>query len=832
MNLNQSNQSSLEQQLLLYVSRENYRPVKPKVIIKKLGIQEEQQREFKRILKELLRLKIFKWGPSHLVTLADAQAANKRLGPLAAVSRRQAKERMGKKSKTVAAQSDLANENTDDYRERTETKSKAGRGRKQMIGKYRRSNSGHGYVLPTTVSESIAELSDRIVDEAPDEKIFIRAENSQDASSGDIVRISYSRVRRGDSTELAGAIEQIIKRRSNRFVGSYQLMGGVSYVTVEGGQFQQPILVGDASAKNVIAEDKVVIEMVRFPNIYDAGEAVVVEVLGKFGKPNLDTLMVMRQYDLPEEFPEEVLENARQQADNFQEEITGNRQDFTNRTIITIDPKDARDFDDAISLERIENGHWVLGVHIADVSHFVPPKSQLDDEAYRRGTSVYLPDRVVPMLPEIISNNLASLQPDRLRFAMTALIEFTPDGKLVGTEFCRSAIKSVRRFTYEEVDEYLADPTLWQDKLTPDVFRLLGEMLELAMILRTNRFENGSLEMMLPELKLQLDREGKVIGAKAMENTQSHQMIEEFMLIANVAVATQLTDKGLNVLRRVHDSPNERRLGQLTEFVRELGIETEGLQNRFEIKRVLEETADSQFRQAVHFGVLRSMQKAVYSPKEGGHFALNFDNYCHFTSPIRRYPDLIIHRMLGQIIDQQRPKDDLKWLTLAGEHCSEREQNAEQAERDLIKLKLLLYFNDKIGHEMEGVITGAESFGLFVQGLEIPAEGLVPTANLPDDQYFYDDRARCLMGRQSLNQFRLGDKVLVKIIKVDLVKRELDLQLLKSLNPTQPSADSIERMNNSVARSFGSRSSGGKGRDSVKRGQKTDKNSKKPKRRH
>lgn len=756
------NQKVIRQQIVKLVTQEGYRPVKPRVIFKRLALDQAVKSDFKRAMKSLVKDGLVQWGTQHLVLAGDAEL-------------------------TIATEVDA-------QPAPRRQKKNASRDSMQMVGKFRRSASGHGSVIPTVMAESMSAATETVVGEAPYERIFIRADKTMDAASGDLVRVAYSRKRRGSGWELAGSIEEILKRRTNRFVGTYSEKHGAGYVTVDGGQFRHPILVGDAGAKDVHGDDKVVIEMVRFPSEHDFGEAVVVEVLGKYGQPHLDTLMIMRQFDLPEEFPEPALNDARKQAEKFDESIEDGRQDFTGRTIITIDPKDARDFDDAISLEKIENDHWLLGVHIADVSHFVKPKSKLDEEAYRRGTSVYLPDRVVPMLPEIISNNLASLQPDRIRYAMTAMIELTPDGKLIGTEFHRTAIKSKRRFTYEEVDEYLADRAAWQEKLEPDVHRLLGDMHSLAMTLRKNRFENGSLEMTLPEVKLELDRDGKVIGARTMENTESHQMIEEFMLMANVAVAQQLADQGLHVLRRVHEAPNERRLKELTQFVRELGLDVDSLQNRFEMKRVLEETADTQFRQAVHFGVLRSMQKAIYSPKDEGHFALNFENYCHFTSPIRRYPDLIIHRMLGQIIDGKRPKDDFHWLTIVGEHCSDREQNAEQAERELTKLKLLTYFNDKVGHEMEAVITGAESFGLFVQGLEIPAEGLVPLQSMPDDQYYYDDRARCLMGRKSKNLYRLGDHVRVKVEKVDLEKRELDLRLLELLGTTETPTETVRRI--------------------------------------
>jgi ribonuclease R len=474
-----------------------------------------------------------------------------------------------------------------------------------------------------------------------------------------------------------------------------------------------------------------------------------------------------------------VLENARQQADQFNPEMLQGRRDLTGETVITIDPIDARDFDDAISLEPMPSGHWLLGVHIADVSHFVPEYSPLDREAYDRGNSVYLPDRVIPMLPEVISNSLASLQPSKVRFTLSALMEFTPEGVRVSTEVATAAIKSNRRFTYEQVDEYLADPEPWRKKLGVKVFELLGRMRELARILRRRRTERGALELTMPEVKIDLDKQGRVSGAHVVANTESHQIIEEFMLAANEAIAEMLRDRQLAFLRRIHMPPSEMKLKVLNEFVAELGFKTESLQSRFAQQKLLKEVVGCPEEQAVNYAVLRSMQRAVYSPRDEGHYALASDCYCHFTSPIRRYPDLTIHRQVKAILEGGKPRGDFNPLVVVGEHCSQCEERAESAERELTKIKLLAYLADRIGEELDGVITGVESYGLFVQGLQLPAEGLVRVESMVDDYYRYDRAAHTLAGYRSGNSFRLGDKVRVVVTRVDVDRRELDFRLVQ-----------------------------------------------------
>jgi ribonuclease R len=650
----------------------------------------------------------------------------------------------------------------------------------RLAGVFRRTSAGFGFVRPRDVAAG----GDRSQD------IFIAAGDARDASTGDLVLVKLKKKRDRSRPNREGQIVEVLERETHTFVGTYFERAGSGYVQVDGAVFEQPILVGDPGAKNAKPDDKVVFEMVRFPSPIHDGEGVIVEVLGPRGAPGVDTLSIIREFNLPGDFTADALEEARQQADAFDPESLGGRLDLTGETIITIDPEDARDFDDAISLARLENGHWKLGVHIADVSHFVRPKSALDREAHERATSVYLPDRVIPMLPEVISNNLASLQPERVRFTKTAFIEFTPEGAVVAVDAHAAAIKSCRRFTYEEVDAYLADRQAWRSKLSREVYALLGRMHELAMILRRRRAARGALELSMHEVKVELDREGRVSGAHLVENTESHQIIEEFMLSANEAVAGLLAQANLDFLRRIHQAPDPRKLKLLTEFVSELGFQTESLESRFELQRLLEAVRGAPEEHAVNYAVLRAMQRAVYGPEEAGHYALASDCYCHFTSPIRRYPDLTIHRLLEALLRRKRPKQHFDELEALGVHCSERERRAEAAERELTKVKLLYYLSDRIGQQMTAIITGVEPFGVFVQGVELPAEGLVRVESLTDDFYRFDRQTHSLTGYRLGNRFRLGDKLDVVVARVDVERRELDFRVVgrekPPLGPARP----------------------------------------------
>jgi ribonuclease R len=727
-------QPDLAAAVLTHVNHPDYRPVKPRVIAKQLGLDEESLRPLKKTIKLLVKNGKIAYGSSHLIV------------PLAAAAKKDGKPRSEKAEKTDGKR--MAPD--------------------RLVGVFRRAAAGHGFVRPSGVS---VDLDRRKTD------IYIPADRTQDAASGDTVLVRLSKHRDVRRTNPLGEVVEISERETHQFVGTYFESAGNAYVQVDGKVFARPILVGDPGAKNAQPDDKVVFEMVRFPTQFHDGDGVITEVLGARGAPGVDTLSIIREYDLPEEFADDALDEARKQADSFDESLKG-RLDLTAETTITIDPVDARDFDDAISLSRLANGHWRLGVHIADVSHFVPKDTALDREAHARATSVYLPDRVLPMLPEIISNNLASLQPQKVRYTKTAFLEFTAEGVFVDAEAHNAAIRSVRRFAYEEVDEYLADREAWRDKLNPQVHKLVADMHELAMILRARRIRRGALELDMKEVKVDLDKNGKVTGAHVVVNTESHQIIEEFMLAANEAVAEMIQKAGYHFLRRVHASPDPRKLQVLTEFATELGFQTESLESRFELQRLLQAVQGRPEQHAVNYAVLRSLQRAVYSPEVEGHYALASETYCHFTSPIRRYPDLTVHRLLDAIIKGKKAVNNFAELMVLGEHCSDRERRAEAAERELTKLKLLTYLEDRVGQEMDAIVTGVEEFGLFVQGVQLPAEGLVHVTTLADDFYHFDRRSHSLTGRRAGNAFRLGDLVRVEVARVDIDRRELDFRIV------------------------------------------------------
>lgn len=721
--------ANLKKQLIEYVQRPGYRPMRPKALAKSLGVKKKTYPQFE-------------------AALAEAEAGNQ-------------------------------------VRITDTGRVQASRPEGTLIGIARKTSSGDAYVIPHDPKPS-----------GITEDIFIDRGDVGDAQSGDEVLVRLLKKRRARG-QRCGAIIDVLERATNVFVGTYFVENDAGWVQVDGRNFIEPVWVGDPGAKGARENDKVVIEMLRFPAPGRVGEAVLTKVLGPHGEPGVDTQLIIHEFGIPDELPESVLQEARLEAENFNEEDLAGREDLTGTTIVTIDPATARDFDDAISLERTAEGHWLLGVHIADVSHFVRPGTELDREAKSRGTSVYLPDKVIPMLPEVISNGLASLQEKRTRFTMSAFVEYTAAGIPVHTRFSRSVIRVTKRFAYEEVMPIInagkegGDSSGNKKKHIPaKVRKLLGDMHELAMLLRKRRFEKGALELDLPEVTLKLDANGRVCGAFEEPHDESHQIIEEFMLAANIAVATELNDLGYSFLRRVHGDPAETKLKALAEFANILGYPLKKWQSRRDLQDLLKRVKGQPEERSVNYAFLRSLKQAEYSPVVMGHYALAEEQYCHFTSPIRRYPDLLIHRLMTAIVTKNEAflPPGMEDLLRLGSHCSTTERRAERAERELIKIKLLTYLQDKVGERFDAVITGVDRYGFFCRGIEMPAEGLVHISTLPSQEiYDYDRSAMALIGRRSGERFRLGDRVSVEVAHVDIDARELDFRLVRHQARKSPS---------------------------------------------
>ncbi len=637
-----------------------------------------------------------------------------------------------------------------------------------VTGTYHRTSTGTGYVKP------------HFVDGQPGKEIRVAEEHGLDAATGDVVLVKVLRRPNRPDLNPTGKVVRVVERASRQFVGTYFERDGQGYVRVDGTVFSHSIAVGDPGAKGARPDDKVVFEMVSFPSPEGRGEGVLTEVLGPRGKPGVDTLSVIRAYNLPDEFPEDALEEAREAAAAFRENDLDGREDFTRDLVVTVDPADARDFDDAVSVTRDpDSGHWTLTVHIADVGHFAPPGGALDREARKRGTSVYLPQRVLPMFPEVISNHLASLQQGKLRYVKTVVIEFTPAGAKTDVRFANGAIKVRRRFSYEQVFALLSAEGPPDGAVPPDVHALLLRMRDLAMILRKRRTKRGALELNLPETRLEYDEQGRVTGGHYRSHDVSHQIIEEFMLAANEAVAEHLAGLDVAFLRRVHPDPDPHKLAAFAHFARSLGYKMHTDVNRFALQRILERSSDRPDHYAVHYALLRSMKQAVYSPADEGHYALASEDYCHFTSPIRRYPDLTVHRLLDRWLRKRRVGSDGTELAALGEHCSKTERRAEAAERELVKVKLLTYMSDRVGEELDAIVTGVADYGFFAMAEKLPVEGLVHVSTLSEDFYHYDEATHTLTGRRKRRTYRLGDRVRVAVVRVDLPRRQLDFRVVR-----------------------------------------------------
>lgn len=637
-----------------------------------------------------------------------------------------------------------------------------------IIGTFRANPRGFGFVTP--------------LEPTSHGDLFIPPGDTADAMTGDIVAAKVvKKGRRAGQIRLAGYIIDVLERAKNRFVGTLLKETDGWFVYPDGTGFIEPIAVDDVTAKNAKQKDKVLVEILTYPTEKYFARGVIIEVLGRAGRYETEIQSIIHQYHLPREFDHDCLEQARNAAARFDPENLDSRENITGNTIITIDPPDAKDFDDAISLEKDHNGNWCLGVHIADVSSFVTPDSALDIEAKNRGNSVYLPGKTIPMLPEVLSNGICSLQPSQMRFVKSAYITYDTSGKVLSRRFANSLICSTQRLTYQQADKALKGRT---KGIKPEVVSLLKNMEKLSRIIETRRTENGMLHLDLPETELIMDKSGRVVDAQPADTSYPHTIIEMFMVEANEAVASRLDRLNVPFMRRIHPEPDPLSMKNLSELVRALGYRLPRTPDRFAIQDLLVAAKNTDCSLAINITVLRSFEKAQYAPLNIGHYALASTHYCHFTSPIRRYADLMVHRLLdaylrkGSVSDRQDQD-----LTEIAKHITFTEQRAEDAEAELKTVLILQMLSKHIGDALDCVVTGLTNFGVFVQSKKYGIEGLITMPDLGPDHWKFNAKAHCIFGQRSGQTIHLGRAIKVRILSVNIPARQLNLA------PVQPLTD-------------------------------------------
>jgi ribonuclease R len=610
--------------------------------------------------------------------------------------------------------------------------------------------------------------------------LYIRPENTITAMHGDrvvarVIPAQEARWSRDEPAKKEGRVIRILTRANDTIVGTLQRSANFYYVVADDPRFTSNLYVLPPKPPlDAKVGDKVVAKLVAWENRHVNPEGHLIEVLGPAGKPGVDMLSIIRKHRLPVEFPDEVRSEAGRVGPEVDLRDAGQREDLRGHFIFTIDPDDAKDFDDAIHVETTPGG-WRIGIHIADVSHYVKPKSALDREAQSRGNSVYLADRVIPMLPEALSNGICSLKPHVERFAFSVFADITKAGKIQSARFAKTLICSAQRLTYKEAFALLEGPR-GESELT----QKLHTAWDLASLLRRKRFAAGSLDLEFPEVKVRLDELGKPIRLERVENDISHQLIEEFMLLANELVARELKHRKQPTVYRIHENPDPEKLLEFRDFAASQGLHVGDLTQRAEIQKLLLAVKGKPFGPAVKIALLKSLKRARYFPEPLGHYGLSKSDYTHFTSPIRRYSDLIVHRALERRLGLSKVGPDSTSLGALAEHISTTERSAADAEKESVKLKKLEFFQIQAASEkrqkFRAVIMDARNFGLFVELPEFLLTGLVHISALEGD-FFVHDAPRCrLVGRRTKKVYQVGDIIEVAVDRVDMFKQQVDFK--------------------------------------------------------
>ena len=637
-----------------------------------------------------------------------------------------------------------------------------------VSGKLEVHQKGFGFLIPDAEGEK---------------DVFIPSSSMNGAMNGDRVLVQITR-EDINGKKREGEVQEVLDRANKKIIGVYEDSRNFGFVVPEDSRLNQDIFISKKDRNGATEGDLVICEVVKWADKRRSPEGIVKEVLGKKGDRGLDILTIIKKYGLPEEFPDKVLNYAENIEEEIPEKEYARRVDLRNLRMVTIDGEDAKDLDDAVSIERLDNGKFRLGVHIADVSHYVKEKNPLDREALKRGTSVYLIDRVIPMLPKKLSNGICSLNPKVDRLALSCFMIIDSKGKVIQHEIEETVIKTSERMTYTDVTKILEnnDEELIKryDYLVDD----FKAMEELCNILRTKRMRRGAIDFNFEESKIILNDLGKPIDIRPYDRAIANRIIEEFMLVCNETIAEHMYWTNLPFVYRIHEEPDEEKLEKFKEFIYNLGYVVRWGQETHPraLQDILDKVKGKKEETVVSTLLLRSMMQAKYSPECVGHFGLAAKYYCHFTSPIRRYPDLQIHRIIKEQIngriDEKRSARLSNIVEIASKQSSEMERLAQEAEREVDDLKKAEYMQERIGEEFSGIISSVTSFGLFAE-LPNTIEGLIHITALDDDYYIYDEAHLCLIGERTKKIYRLGDEVKVRCTRVDIDNREIYFDLVE-----------------------------------------------------